>query len=166
MKRTTIIEIISNLNAHQVRYLIAGGLAVVFHGYMRFTSDIDLIIDLEEENVKKAINVFKKMGYQPRVPVDFSDLANNKIRQQWIDEKGMTVFSIFNTENVETPIDIFVEIPFDFKTEFDLAITDEIALGVKAFFISYDQLINMKKLSDREIDRIDIENLEKKNKHE
>ena len=161
MKRITLTNIISALNDNQVRYLIAGGLAVVFHGYLRFTSDLDLILDLDENNLKKAIAVFEELGYIPRVPVKFSDLAKTNVRQKWIKEKEMTVFSIFNPDSIETPIDIFVQIPFDFETEHSKAPKDEIAPGIKANFISYEQLINLKKISNRDIDKIDVENLER-----
>ena len=33
------------LNNAGVRYLVAGGLAVVAHGFVRFTNDVDLIVD-------------------------------------------------------------------------------------------------------------------------
>jgi hypothetical protein len=33
---------------------VAGGLAVVAHGYVRLTMDIDLIIQLEDKNLNEA----------------------------------------------------------------------------------------------------------------
>ena len=39
MERRSIEVIIRALNEAHVRYLIAGGLAVVAHGYVRFTAD-------------------------------------------------------------------------------------------------------------------------------
>jgi hypothetical protein len=38
----------------RVRYLVVGGLAVVAHGYVRFTADVDLVLDLESGNVERA----------------------------------------------------------------------------------------------------------------
>ena len=35
------------LNEAGVRYVIVGGLAVVLHGYPRFTADLDIVLDLE-----------------------------------------------------------------------------------------------------------------------
>jgi len=34
-------EFIESLNTHQVKYLVIGGYAVNFHGYPRYTKDID-----------------------------------------------------------------------------------------------------------------------------
>jgi hypothetical protein len=46
MKKRSLERVLDALNRHEVRYLIAGGLAVVAHGYPRFTSDVDLILDM------------------------------------------------------------------------------------------------------------------------
>lgn len=37
-------EFIALLNEHKVQYIIVGGYALAFHGYPRFTKDIDLWI--------------------------------------------------------------------------------------------------------------------------
>jgi len=42
-------SIVVALNAAKVRFLIVGGLAVAAHGYLRFTADVDLVLDPEPE---------------------------------------------------------------------------------------------------------------------
>jgi hypothetical protein len=37
-------ELLKLLEEHKVEYLIVGGYAVAFHGYPRFTKDIDIFI--------------------------------------------------------------------------------------------------------------------------
>ena len=70
MKRDSVIAIVAALNENQVRYLIVGGLAVVAHGYVRFTADVDLLLSVETENLKRAVAALKLLGYRPRAPVD------------------------------------------------------------------------------------------------
>jgi hypothetical protein len=41
------------LNAHQVRYVLIGGFAVIAHGGARTTKDVDLLIDPSPENVAR-----------------------------------------------------------------------------------------------------------------
>jgi len=60
----------SALNDNRVRYLVAGGLAVVAHGYLRTTQDIDLVLDLEEDNTRRALKALEELGYNPTVRVD------------------------------------------------------------------------------------------------
>lgn len=46
-------ELCRSLNESEVKYLLIGGFAVILHGYVRATKDIDLLIDPSPENVKK-----------------------------------------------------------------------------------------------------------------
>ncbi|MEA2338716.1 MAG: hypothetical protein QOE82_2723 [Thermoanaerobaculia bacterium] len=41
------------LNAEGVRYILVGGFAVILHGFVRATKDIDLLIDASSENVQR-----------------------------------------------------------------------------------------------------------------
>ena len=40
-------------NEHEVRYVIIGGMAMIQHGLMRLTSDIDVLVDSGEENMQR-----------------------------------------------------------------------------------------------------------------
>ena len=40
------------LNKQKIDYLVVGGLAVNFHGVPRMTYDIDLMISLDDENIR------------------------------------------------------------------------------------------------------------------
>ena len=51
-------EFIESLNAHSVRYLVVGGYAVAFHGYPRYTKDLDIWLEPE---IKNALNVLKAL---------------------------------------------------------------------------------------------------------
>ena len=42
------------LEAGGVRYLVAGGLAVGAHGYLRFTKDVDIVIQLIPDNIERT----------------------------------------------------------------------------------------------------------------
>lgn len=46
VKLESFESIVRALNDAGVRYLIAGGLAVNAHGYLRFTKDVDFVIQL------------------------------------------------------------------------------------------------------------------------
>jgi hypothetical protein len=121
MKVDDVRTILRALNDADVRYLIVGGLAVVAHGYLRFTQDIDLVIELERENVLRAMNAFTGIGYRPLVPVEATQFADETLRQQWRDEKGMIVFQLFNPHRESTRVDIFIREPFLFAQEFETA---------------------------------------------
>ena len=54
MRLQDIEAIVGALNGAEARYLIVGGLAVVAHGYVRATVDMDIVLQLERENVLRA----------------------------------------------------------------------------------------------------------------
>jgi hypothetical protein len=64
VEQRSIEAIVRALNEARVRYLIVGGLAVVAYGYVRFTADLDLFVDLEEENLRRALDA-GKLGLPP-----------------------------------------------------------------------------------------------------
>jgi hypothetical protein len=43
-------EFVASLNGRNVRYLVIGGWATGFHGYPRFTKDLDILIDRTDHN--------------------------------------------------------------------------------------------------------------------
>jgi hypothetical protein len=47
------LEFIRLLTKHEVRYVIVGGEAVIFHGYARFTGDVDFFYSIEGENPRR-----------------------------------------------------------------------------------------------------------------
>jgi hypothetical protein len=55
-----IERLITGLSNAGVRYLIVGGVAVVLHGYLRATADLDLIIGLDRPKDIEALVELKK----------------------------------------------------------------------------------------------------------
>jgi len=52
------------LNANNVRYLIIGGYAVAFHGYPRYTKDIDIWLWIDQENANRVVQTLKDFGFE------------------------------------------------------------------------------------------------------
>ncbi len=55
-------DILELLNEHQVRYLIIGGLAFIYHAKPRYTKDMDLWIDPASDNVERTNAALSKFG--------------------------------------------------------------------------------------------------------
>lgn len=159
MKLASFDALVAALEEAGVRYLVAGGLAVNAHGYLRFTYDIDLVIQLRPGNVIPAFRALASLGYQPRVPVTAEQFADEAQRRQWISEKGMTVLNFHSDRHRETPLDIFVTEPFNFDSEYEAAPKQEIGPGLFVRFVSILSLIAMKEVANRPIDGDDIQHL-------
>ena len=160
VKRSSVEAIVDELNGAQVRYLVVGGLAVVAHGHVRFTADLDLIIDLAEPNVRRTMNALARLGYRPRAPVPMAQFADAEIRDSWIRDKGLTVFSLFSDLHPATEVDLFVHDPLGFDGAYARAVRLEVAPGVEATFVALDDLIDLKRSAGRPQDLLDIEQLD------
>jgi len=56
-------EFIELLNSNQVKYLVAGGYEVAFHGYPRTTGDIDLYVESSPENASRLVAALDAFGF-------------------------------------------------------------------------------------------------------
>jgi hypothetical protein len=152
-------EVFRELNKSRVRYLVVGGGAVVLHGVVRMTVDLDLFVGLSEKNLLKFTDVLTKLGYRPKIPVKATDFADASKRERWKKEKGMLVFSFFHLKRHQDHIDVFVYEPIDFEKAYK---KKEIAKAgrVKIPVISIKDLKEMKKIAGRPQDLADIKALE------
>ena len=56
-------EFLRLLNAQSAEYVIVGGYAVAFHGYIRTTNDLDIFFRSSSENIGKIENALEKFGF-------------------------------------------------------------------------------------------------------
>ncbi|MEO5617587.1 MAG: hypothetical protein ABIS67_07425 [Candidatus Eisenbacteria bacterium] len=160
MTTHSVEAIVRALTAADVRYLIVGGLAVVAHGFVRFTADVDLVLDPSTEALRRAVTALGGLGYRPRAPVAFEEFPDPEQRARWMRDKGLTVFSLFSSEHGATEVDLFVEPPFDFEKAYSDAVRLEVAPGVPATFVALEELISMKRAAARPQDLQDVAGLE------
>ena len=159
MKLADVEAILRALNDAGAEYLIVGGLAVVAHGYVRYTADVDIVLHLERENILRAMNALEAIGYQPLVPVKATDFADEAARRSWVDEKNMIVFQMRNPDRESTRLDIFVAEPFAFPEEYAAARWEDVA-GVRAPVLQISELLRMKRNAGRTRDLNDVQQLE------
>lgn len=159
MKLASFEAIVRALSQSSVRYLVAGGLAVNAHGYLRFTKDADFVIQLVPDNIKRTFTALAVLGYKPLIPVTADQFADPSTREGWIRDKGMQVLQLWSDAHRETPIDLFVQEPFPFDQEHARALVKPLYGSIEVRFVSIPTLIHMKEAAGREQDRIDIEHL-------
>lgn len=158
MKLASFESVVRAFEQAGVRYLVAGGLAVNAHGLLRFTKDVDIVVQLLPENIERAFGALGKLGYRPMVPITAAQFADTRQREGWIREKGMQVLQFWSDAHRETPVDLFVTEPFAFDQEHERALIKP--LGPTAVrFVTIPTLIRMKETAGRPQDRIDIEHL-------
>ena len=162
MRLTSFEMIVRALDSAGVRYLVAGGLAVNAHGVLRFTRDLDVVVELVSDNIARAFAALEALGYRPSVPITAAQFADRAQRQRWIDEKGMQVLQFWSEAHRETPIDMFVQEPFSFDKEYERALLKPLHGAIPVRFVSLGTLIDMKRQAGRPEDLADIEQLSKR----
>lgn len=139
-------EFIGLLNVHEVKYLIIGGYAVNFHGYPRYTKDIDFWLWMNKNNIQNLLEALKKFGFGSLglKPEDF--LSPENIIQLGYEPNRIDI--LMDLEGVD------FEKCYRRKTEIELD-------GIKTNFLSLQDLIKVKKTTGRLQDLADAEQLEK-----
>ena len=139
-----LIELLSSLNDHKVRYLIIGGYAYAVHAEPRYTKDLDIWVDSTPQNAKRVFACLKSFG----APV--STLAEKNFS-----EPGMLL--IFGRE--PNRVDILNHLK---GLSFASAYKDSIRVivdNVTVRVVSLEHLIKLKVLADRPQDRLDVKKL-------
>jgi len=150
--------ILERLSERGGRFVVVGGLAVVLHGHPRLTVDLDLAVDLEAEAARRTIEALTSLGLRPLAPVAAVDFADPARRREWVEQKGMRVFSLFDPEDPLRIVDLFVEAPIDFESLWSNARLVELG-RVSVRVASIADLVRMKRMAGRAQDLDDIERL-------
>ena len=138
-------EFIQLLNDHDVLYLVVCGYAVAFHGYPRYTKDIDLWIWLDKSNTEKMLQVLEDFG--------FGSL-------------DLTVDDFLDTEQViqlgypPNRIDLLTDLK---GINFKECYSSKVEVTIEDTTINFIDLISLKKnkkATGRHQDLADLENLE------
>lgn len=152
-------EILSAFQKQKVKYVLVGGLAVNLLGSMRSTADMDILVEMSDDNIKKVVGILQQQGYKVKQPINPISLANKKTREAWIKGKHMKALNFYKDDELKE-VDIIIESPVSFKKARRNVIwlrVDKLRLPV----ISIDNLIRMKQKTGRSIDKLDIEELRK-----
>ena len=155
-----IAELLKSLSEARVGYVLVGGLAVQLHGYLRSTFDIDLVLAMNDENLARFIDVAKRCGMKPVIPVDIDALRDARQIEQWHREKGMLAFALREPQAGGNVIDILLRPEITYERLLENAVEAELS-GNKVRIAGIDDLVVMKRAANRPKDRLDIEALEK-----
>lgn len=140
------LDFLELLDKHDVDFLLVGGYAVILHGYIRSTGDLDLWINKTSKNYKNLKKAYLDFG----API-FS-------KEEFESDK----FDVWSMGNEPRKIEIL--------THVDGLVFEESKKNcnwfelekIKVPYIDFDDLIKNKKATGRYKDLADIEELKKK----
>ena len=144
--------ILRTLAAHQVRFLLIGGMAGVFHGSTTITQDLDICYAVDRADFERLASALLELGVRPRgmdpeLPfrADAQTLRNG---------------ANFTFDSHAGPLDCLAEASGGFTYEKLLpASTIYPFEGLDVPVVSLDDLIRMKRAAGRNKDLIEVENL-------
>ena len=139
-------EFFQLLNANDVRYMIVGGYAVAYHGYPRYTRDIEIWIWINTGNAEKVVKTLVDFGFES-LGLQVSDFL-----------EAETIVQLGYPPN---RIDLIMGVPgVDFEECYAARVEEEID-SVLLSFIDLENLKKAKKTSGRLQDLADLDNLKK-----
>ncbi|MDT7879797.1 MAG: DUF6036 family nucleotidyltransferase [Candidatus Hydrothermia bacterium] len=160
-----MLRILKMLYDCKIKYILVGGLAINLYGIPRTTIDVDIMIELNNDNILNLINCFKANGFRFRQPIDEKKLTDKEYRKQLKEEKNVIVLTLENPNNPIEVLDLFIDNPIDFNKAYSrkkiLKVDD-----FEIYIASIEDIIEIKKISNRPIDISDIENLKLLKEHE
>jgi hypothetical protein len=148
MMEPSFEKLLAALAEANVRFMLVGGLAVGFHGYVRLTEDVDILIDASESNVHALLDCLAGFGEGFARELSLADFG---------DEEG-AIRVQEETENCQ--IDIFTRMS---GLRFDDLLADAGTTEVRGHQVRYASkaaLIKLKGSSVREKDRMDVSALQ------
>jgi predicted nucleotidyltransferase len=147
-------RIFETLDRHGVDYLTIGAWAVIAHGYVRATADIDVIARLDEANILRLAAALSELNARLR-GVDADKLGIDPT-----DPKVLANGASFTMDTDSGPLDFLNDVPgaVDYDQMRSRARQVD-AGGVPVWVVGYEDLIRMKEASGREQDLLDIHQL-------
>ncbi len=156
------LGIFKEFNKKKIKYIICGGIAVNLLGIPRMTYDIDILVKMDDNNLKKLLNLFKLWGFKPKVPVEIMDFAIKEKRDDWIKNKNMKAFCLINPKAIVKEIDIVIDSPVDYDKAIKNVKKVKLANSIIPV-VGVKNLIKMKEKTGRMQDYSDVRYLEKIN---
>jgi hypothetical protein len=139
-------DFIALLEKHDVAYLVIGGFAVNYYGYVRTTQDFDLLLSPSRENAQKMMKVLKEFGF-----------GEAGISQEIMEVEGTAIHLGVEPNR----IDVLTRIRGASNKDIFSRKKRIRYLGVSMNIISMRDLLSSKRISKRPKDKADADELRK-----
>jgi hypothetical protein len=154
------LELFQKLEATKIRYMLGGGLAMNLYGVPRSTMDVDIVLAMDQANLRAFLDMVKQMNMQPVAPVSVTDLLNPVVRKSWVKDKNMIAFGLRPTDPSAPTVDVLIDPPLDIEAALKRVKPQNIG-NCRVFLASLEDLIILKEKTGRAQDRADIEHLKR-----
>ena len=135
------LGVCNRLEQADVRYVAVSGTAVVLHGFLRPSADLDVVISPSPDDVTRAMNALMSAGFVPSLPLPMS---------------AVTVMRMFDSSQREVDVFVRYAVPFEelWTASEKVQINDRVVR-----VMSLEHLLRVKRISARPHDLMDIDGL-------
>ena len=140
------VDLLAAFGRADVRYLIIGGYAVGYHDRPRTTKDLDVLLDSDPENIRRACNALLEFGAHADIVRHLEQAVADEV--VWMGHPPIRVDFLRDAPGI------------DFSHAWARRVNGTWN-GVPVTVMSRDDLIRSKRASGREQDLIDARNLER-----
>ncbi len=136
-------KLLLSLSGGGIKFIVVGGVACALNGFVRATEDLDILIEASEKNIKRMLKILKEWGegYAEELEVKDFTISSGAIRL--IEEFPLDIFTMLNEKTYEELLP-------------EASISEQ---GIP--YLNRNALIEIKKNSYREKDKIDVIALQK-----
>ncbi len=147
-------RVFETLDRHGVDYLTIGAWAVIAHGYVRATADIDFVARLDAQNMSRLAAALLELNARLR------GIDAEKLDIDRTDPQALMTGASFTMDTDAGPLNFLNDVPgsADYEAMRSRA-RQVVAGGVTVWVVGYEDLIRMKEASGREQDLLDIHQL-------
>lgn len=136
-------ELLLALSEGKVKFIVVGGVACALNGFVRATDDLDILIEASDKNIKQMLTILKSWGNGYSGELEVTDFPVSAGAIRIIEDFPLDIFTLLNEKTYD-----------EFLTE--TSISEQ---GI--YFLNRKALIDVKKNSYREKDKIDVLALKK-----
>lgn len=137
----TFASLLAKLSRANVRFVVAGGVAVFLNGYPRSTFDLDILVEPSTDNVRRLLGCLAHFGEGHARELEPDDFSSEEGAVRILEDFALDVFTVMRS-----------------RTFADLAATARVVEydGARIPYLSAESLIELKAPSMREKDQLDV----------
>lgn len=144
-------EFVECLRSNKVEFLIVGALAVSWHGFPRYSGDIDFFVRPHQENALRLMAALQQFGFGS-LGITLDDLSvENRVIQLGVEPNRIDLMTSISGVSFEEAWESRVSAALD---------------GIEVDFIGREALIRNKRASGRSKDLVDVAELTKGSEQE